>query len=48
METPTMVETFVQGWLIGMILMIVPMTIHAMIKDRRNGDSWLTIMKRYF
>lgn len=48
METTGIVETFVQGWLIGMILMVVPMTIHAMIKDRRNGDSWLTILRRYF
>lgn len=57
MENPTMVENFVQFWLIVMILMVVPMTfvigtradtIHAMIKDLLNGDSWLTIMKRYF
>lgn len=47
METTGMVETFVQGWLIGMILLIVPMTIHAVITDRRKGDSWVTIIKRY-
>lgn len=48
METTGIVETFVQGWLIGMILMVVPMTIHAIITDRRHGDSWKTILKRYF
>lgn len=43
----TLIELGCQAFVIGMVLTVVPLTIHAVITDHRNGDSWKTILNRY-
>ena len=42
-----LIEFLCESFVIGMIGTVVPLTIHAVITDRRNGDSWKTILNRY-
>lgn len=47
MENTGIIEFVFLRWMIGMFLLLGPMTIYTAISDRRKGDSWTTILKRY-
>lgn len=43
----TLIELLCDSFVIGLVITGVPLVIWAVISDRRNGDSWKTIFKRY-
>ena len=48
MENTGIIEfVFLNRWMIGMFLLLGLMTICTAVSDRRKGDSWTTILKRY-
>lgn len=48
MENTGIIEfVFLNRWMIGIFLLLGLMTIYTAISDRRKGDSWMTILKRY-
>ena len=47
MENTGIIEFVFLCWMIGIILLLGLMTICTAVSDRRKGDSWKTIIKRY-
>ena len=43
-----LIEFLCDSFVIGLVGTVVPLTIYSIVTDRRKGDSWKTILNRYF